>query len=100
MEFPTFVNMGRVNLLDLPEITARSSVLARQPPLETNKIYEGKNPQIRYREIFVDVHDSHIKGYRVSDMGRADDCPGRQTLGYEVFSVEEVKELSQQGSRP
>ena len=99
-EFRTIVDFDGVDFKDLSEVVARASVLKTQPPLKIYDRFKGKSSQIKCRKITALGVRGRSTNYIVTDSGTVEDYQGERTLGSEFYTEQEVKELSQQNSRP
>ena len=84
---------GGLSFDKLEEIMPQLEFLANQPPLEVDKIFIDKNPQLYYREVFASRRINNKVEYHVMDMGHVKDVPEALSIGSRIYSEEEVEEL-------
>lgn len=80
--------INNISIDELSKIESNIRTLEKEPRYDIRPYFKDKNPEFKYRRIFVSTDN-----YHVSDIGRIIEVAGTVTLGDRIYTQKEVEEL-------
>lgn len=80
---------GEFSINKLDEIVSKVKILAKQPKLKIDYIFNDKDPEFSHRQISVYYINGTVR-YQIMDIGRVRNSPMEVSLASEIYFEHEI----------